>query len=137
MVTALKAYQAGQRKHGSMSGASATMSDQDMQDIAAFVSKFRGLNNDLPVTGNAAAGKEKAAACASCHGENGISRDPSFPTLAGQYESYLIKALQDYKAGVRSNPLMNGFAAALSEDDMKDLASYYASQKRGLTLPLD
>jgi cytochrome c553 len=137
VVAALKAYQAGQRKHPSMHGNSVTLTEQDMQDIAAFVSKFRGLNVKLPVTGNVAAGKQKAAACASCHGEDGNSQDASYPRLAGQYESYIIKSLEDYKSGARNNPIMAGFAGSLSEQDMKDIAAFYASQRRGLTMAED
>lgn len=137
VISALKAYQAGQRKHGSMLGNTAPLTEQDMQDIAAFVSKFRGMNSSLPTTGNITAGKEKAAACGSCHGEDGNSQDPNFPRLAGQYESYLVKALEDYKSGSRKNPMMGGFAAGLSEQDMKDIAAYYASRKKGLTMAQD
>jgi len=60
-----------------------------------------------------------------------------FPRLAGQYESYLIRALKEYKAGTRTNPMMMGFASMLSEDDIRDVAAYYASQKKGLTIPQD
>lgn len=137
VVAALKAYQDGERKHSSMHGNAATMTEQDMDDIAAFVSKFRGLNVNLPVTGNAAAGKEKAAACGGCHAEDGNSENAMFPRLAGQYESYLVKALSDYKSGKRNNPMMSGFAATLSEQDIKDIAAYYASQKKGLAMAQD
>ncbi|SMF94089.1 Cytochrome c553 [Methylomagnum ishizawai] len=137
VVAALEAYQKGERKHSSMLGNAASMSEQDMQDIAAFVSKFKGLNVTLPVTGNAAAGKDKVAACGGCHGEDGNNDNPMFPRLAGQYESYIVKALQDYKSGKRSNPMMAGFAAMLSDEEMKDVAAYYASQKKGLIIPRD
>jgi len=132
VVAALKSYQEGERKHPSMKGNSASLSEQDMQDIGAYLAKFRGTNVSLPVTGDATAGKQKAAACASCHGEDGNSANPSFPRLAGQYESYIVKALQDYRSGTRNNALMAGFAAALSPEDMKDIAAHYASQKKGL-----
>ena len=137
VVSALKAYQTDQRKHLTMHGNSANLTEQDLQDIAAFVSKFRGLNVSLPVTVNVEAGKQKAAACASCHGEDGNGGDGNFPRLAGQYESYIVKALEDYKSGARNNPIMAGFASGLSAKDMKDIAAYYASQSRGLTLAED
>lgn len=79
--------------------------------------------------GNAAAGAEKAAICASCHGQNGVSQNPAFPTLAGQHASYLEIALEQYKDGGRKNPIMQGQAANLSEQDIKDLAAYYAQQQ--------
>jgi cytochrome c553 len=137
IVAALKAYQANQRQHGSMRGNATTLSDADMNDIAAYVAKFKGIRGGLPVTGNVAAGKEKAAACAGCHGENGNNDKGSIPRLAAQYESYLIKALEDYKSGKRNNPIMAGFAAGLSDEDIRDIAAYYASQSRGLTIPQD
>lgn len=137
VVAALKAYNDDERKHGSMKGNVVNLSDQDMADIAAYVSKFRGMNSALPVTGDTQAGKTKAAMCASCHGEDGNSDNEMFPRLAGQYESYLIRSLHEYKAGRRTNPMMSGFAMALSETDIQDIAAFYASQRKGLTLPLD
>ncbi|MGX2041963.1 c-type cytochrome [Methylocaldum sp. MU1018] len=134
IVAALKAYHSGQRKHGSMLGNTAAMSDQDMQDIAAYVSRFRSLNASLPITGNVTVGQGKAESCGGCHGEDGNTTDPNFPRLAGQYESYLVKALEDYKSGARKNAIMNGIAEGLSEEDMKDIAAYYASQKKGLAV---
>ena len=80
-------------------------------------------------TGNAAAGKEKATTCAACHGMDGHSADPSYPNLAGQYESYLIKALSDYRDGRRTNVIMAGFASQLSNQDIEDLAVWFASQQ--------
>ena len=86
----------------------------------------------LPMTlmagGNAASGKEKAKVCEACHGLDGKSVDPSYPNLAGQHESYLNKALGDYRAGRRKNPVMAGFAGPLTDQDIKDLAAWYASQ---------
>jgi cytochrome c553 len=84
--------------------------------------------------GDAAKGKEKSALCASCHGVDGNSTIPANPRLAGQHASYLLQALHDYKSGARNNPIMAGFAGALSEQDMQDLAAYFASQS-GLATP--
>lgn len=80
-------------------------------------------------------GKELSQTCASCHGVDGNSTIPTNPILAGQYESYIIRALSDYKSGARSNPVMAGFAAGLSMQDMKDLAAYFASQDSALSVP--
>lgn len=79
--------------------------------------------------GDAEAGKEKAKACAQCHGETGQSVDPSFPVLAGQYRDYLIVALEEYKAGTRKNPIMAGFAATLTDEDRADIAAFYSEQE--------
>jgi len=77
--------------------------------------------------GDATAGKTKSAACASCHGAEGISPTSAFPNIGGQYESYLLRSIKRYKSGERQNAIMQGMVAALSEDDMADLAAYYAS----------
>jgi len=79
--------------------------------------------------GDAAAGKEKSKACASCHGEDGNSPNPAFPKLAGQYEDYLLNTLREYKKGTRKNAVMAGMVAGLNDQDLKDLSAYYASQK--------
>lgn len=80
--------------------------------------------------GDATAGQTKAAACGACHGADG-NNPGGFPRLAGQNAKYTFKQLQDFKAGKRVNPTMQGMAAPLSEQDMADLAAYYAEQKSG------
>ena len=83
--------------------------------------------------GNVAAGQEKSKTCASCHGATGNeSLDDTYPKLAGQYPEYLAKALHDYKSGERQNAIMAGFAQGLSDEDIDDLAAFYASQKGDL-----
>ena len=77
--------------------------------------------------GDARAGKEKAKVCEACHDPSGKIIDPTYPILAGQYESYLVKALGDYRAGRRNNPVMQPMAANLSDQDIEDLAAFYAS----------
>ena len=80
--------------------------------------------------GDAAAGKTKAAVCAACHGANGISMLPMYPNLAGQKAQYIENAIKAYKAGQRGGPtamLMNPQAAALSDQDIADLAAYFSS----------
>lgn len=80
-----------------------------------------------------AAGKEKSKTCAACHGPDGNSQAADFPRLAGQHHDYLLKALNDYKTGVRKNAIMAPMAANLSKRDMADLAAYY-SQQPGLVI---
>ena len=79
--------------------------------------------------GDAARGETKSEACKACHGANGISENPTFPSLAGQYASYLVHALEGYADGTRRNAIMQGFAATLSAEDRRDLAAWYASQE--------
>jgi cytochrome c553 len=80
-----------------------------------------------------AAGKEKAKVCAACHGENGVSQAADFPKLAGQYNDYLVRALNDYKSGARKNPIMAGQVANLKKEDIADLAAYFSSQQALVT----
>jgi cytochrome c553 len=86
--------------------------------------------------GNAEAGKSKTAMCAACHGADGNSLVPMYPKLAGQSASYLVKQLTEFKLGMTSagkagrvDPVMGGMAMALSDQDMADVAAFYASQK--------
>ncbi|MBB3226208.1 cytochrome c553 [Luteibacter sp. Sphag1AF] len=79
--------------------------------------------------GDAAQGQGKAAVCGACHGMDGNSTDPQYPKLAGQSEAYIVRQLTDFKAGTRSNPIMAGFAAPLSPQDMHDIGAYFATKK--------
>lgn len=82
--------------------------------------------------GDAAAGKAKTSMCAGCHGIGGYKTAfpavYSVPKLGGQHAAYIVKALQEYKAGNRSHPTMHAIAAGLSDKDMADLGAYYASE---------
>lgn len=81
--------------------------------------------------GDAQAGRNKAAMCQGCHGIDGyrmaFPEVYSVPRLGGQHQAYLVKALQAYKAGARTNATMRAIAASLSDKDMQDLAAYYGS----------
>ncbi|WP_107851015.1 c-type cytochrome [Oceanimonas marisflavi] len=77
--------------------------------------------------GDAEAGKAKAAVCAACHGAEGISTMDIYPNLAGQKAAYVVAQLKAFKAGERNNPIMAPMAMPLSDQDMEDLAAYYAS----------
>jgi cytochrome c553 len=90
---------------------------------------FTSTSGILHAEGNISAGKEKAAACASCHGDNGNSIVSSFPKLAQQHSSYLIKQLKAFKSGTRKNPMMSSIAMGLTDEDMVDIAAYYAEQE--------
>jgi cytochrome c553 len=83
---------------------------------------------------DAAKGQKKAAeVCAACHGADGAKPSaPDQPILAGQHYDYLVRALGDYKNGRRQNPIMKGFAAQLSRQDIEDLSAWFASQKSAL-----
>jgi cytochrome c553 len=95
------------------------------------------LSTALPAVasaGDVAAGKAKAAVCAACHGQNGMAQIPTYPNLAGQNEQYLVHALKAYKAKDRSGgqaAIMQGQAAALSDEDIANVAAYFASLPAG------
>jgi cytochrome c553 len=78
--------------------------------------------------GDAKVGQTKAGACAACHGVDGNSSDAQYPKLAGQHEAYIWRQLRLFKAGERQNPIMQGMAAPLSEQDMRDIGAYFATQ---------
>ncbi|MEA3411349.1 MAG: cytochrome c [Pseudomonadota bacterium] len=87
--------------------------------------------------GDPAAGKEKSATCAACHGADGNAPTPAFPSLAGQYADYLLQALKEYKSGKRNNPIMAGQVAALTDVDMENLAAYFAEQKGLIAIDIE
>ena len=68
------------------------------------------------------------AVCTSCHGADGNSGAPTFPKLAQQHPEYIVKQLTEYKSGKRANAIMSGFASALSEDDMRNIAAFVGSK---------
>ena len=82
-----------------------------------------------PVKGDATAGQAKAAVCGACHGPDGNSPAPNFPKLAGQGERYLSKQMHDIKNGKRTVLEMTGLLTNLNDQDLADLAAYFASQK--------
>lgn len=86
------------------------------------------------VNGDAAAGKAKAdQVCAACHQAAGEGNaELGYPKLAGQWDTYLVRALKDYRSGARQNAIMNGLAAALTDQEIDDLATYYSSMPDGL-----
>src|SRR3989449_9177171 len=131
LINALKAYRSGERSHPSMRGIAASLSDQDMADLAAYYKVPAGT---AQARGDAESGKAKVAqVCAACHGPDGNRPSaPDQPILAGQFADYLAKALRNYKTGKRNNPIMKGFAAQLSRQDMEDLAAWFSSQKSRL-----
>jgi cytochrome c553 len=67
--------------------------------------------------------------CASCHANDGSRGAPTFPILQGQHPEYLVKQLTEFKAGKRNNPIMKGMASALSEQDMRNVAAFYATKQ--------
>jgi cytochrome c553 len=96
--------------------------------VVVFIAGWLAAVGAAQAAGDAAAGKAKSAVCAGCHGDKGQGMAP-FPALANIPQAAQLKALQEFKSGARVNPIMNGNAAGLSEQDMEDLAAYFASFK--------
>jgi cytochrome c553 len=105
--------------------------------LAATAKSAPRRNTDLrhiePIHGDAVAGAKKATACLACHRANGISIEPTFPRLAGQRADYLYQRLVSFKQADPKDPYyskspMTALAEHLSDDDMRDLASYFAAQ---------
>ena len=82
----------------------------------------------FPVEGSVEAGKAKSGTCVACHGADGNSPNPEWPSLAGQHETYIVAQLEAFKAGERQNALMSPMAAGLSEQDMADQAVDFSAQ---------
>jgi len=128
LADALHGYRDGDRAHLTMHSQASTLSDQDILDIATY---FAG--KPLTATGKPAGGVPKAATlCVSCHGTDGIGIMPTYPSLAGQHEDYLVRALDEYKKGGRKNPIMKGFASNLTDDDIDVIAGYFSQLKPSL-----
>lgn len=139
IVSALNAYKAGDRKHPTMRGIADTLSEQDMNDVAAWYEASGKAEGQAPAekaskepNAQVAALLQKAA-CVSCHGAN-FSKpiDPSYPKIAGQHADYMFVALKAYKTennpGVgRSNGVMGAIAKQFSNAELKALANYVSS----------
>ena len=86
-----------------------------------------GLAADPAFAGDARAGRQKLTTCQGCHGLDGLSMNPEAPYLAGQVVSYIVRSLEAYRSGDRKNESMNIVAKELSDEDIADVAAYYAS----------
>ncbi|HNR23040.1 MAG TPA: c-type cytochrome [Steroidobacteraceae bacterium] len=129
LEVALRGYQAGERSHATMHAHAASLSEQEIADIAAFLGGEAVQPTGKPAAANA---PEAAAVCVACHGNDGVGVLPAYPTLTGQHIEYLKRALTDYKSGARKNPIMAGFVATLSAKDIEALAAYYGKMGPGL-----
>jgi cytochrome c553 len=130
IVSALKEYKSGERPHPTMHAQASSLSDQDMEDIAAYLQGGDPVKPSSKIVGTV---PPQVAPCAACHGENGLgveaTMDPKPPVLAGQHVDYLEQALTTYRNGRRKNVVMDSMAQLLkSEEDVKIVAAYFASQ---------
>ncbi len=131
IVAALQGYRDGDRAHATMHAQASSMSDADMRDIAAFLAgagAVAGAEGAPPAAEPHGSAPAAGQVCTACHGANGVGMAPQFPSLAGQYDDYLRRALTEYRQGARKNAVMANFAANLKDQDIAELAAYYAQQ---------
>ena len=128
IVAAITAYKNGQRKNDMMKALVSGLGEADMNNIALFFAMQKPGKAQTPAQGNATNGKTAAAACAGCHGENGISSSTA-PSLAGQDAQYIAAAMRGYKDGSRADATMKGPAGSTDEPAVKDIAAFYAGQQ--------
>lgn len=129
LVAAMKAYANGQRKSTVMRELVSGLSDAELNNMALYFAQQSPARAQTPSIGDAAAGKAAAASCAACHGAEGVSSNPAWPSLAGQDARYFIEAIDAYKNGSRTDPTMKALAASLDQQTIENLAAYYASQR--------
>lgn len=133
----LHAFKDGSRVDVVMNKFASVLTEEEIKNIGAYFADPQAMASikakhivQASVSSEAVtAGKTKAAVCASCHGVDGNSMVPMYPKLAGQSSEYLVKQLTEFKNGTRKDPVMAGMAAALSTQDIQDLASYFSAQK--------
>ncbi len=129
LVAALQAYRSKTRSHPTMQANAANLSDQDIADISAY---FAAKGSDYAGSDSADGGAiSTEKGCAACHGPDGNSTTPTFPILAGQYEDYLVQALQQYRSGERQNAIM-GASAKLTDAEIAELAAWFSSNESKL-----
>lgn len=140
----LHAFKNDTRSNASMNQIASNLTEADIVNLGAYfkdtsavgdVSEIQVVAAVQSFAGDVEAGKAKAATCAACHGADGNAAVPMYPSLAGQSEHYLVKQLNDFKAGSadnseegRYNAVMAGMVAPLTEDDISNLAAYFSSQ---------
>lgn len=138
IVSSLTAYRKGDRKHPTMRAISASLTDQDMADLAAFYEQevkggAAAPTAAAPAPSAAVAELLKKGNCASCHGDSfNKPIDPSYPKLAGQHADYLYQALKAYQIDKnpqvgRNNAIMAGMAKPFTHAELKQVAAYLAT----------
>ena len=130
LIGALQAYKSGARRDAMMSDLAKDLGEPDIDALAAYYASLSCKSAGTSAGAAApSAGKDKAAACVACHGEEGVSANPAWPSLAGQQESYLVNALKAYRTGARGNSMMAGVVKGLNDAEIGQLAAYYAGLK--------
>jgi len=131
LEVALQGYRRGSRGHETMQAQASSLTDQDIADIAAYFAGFEGeaeTGRNTATAERIEAGRTKAATCVACHGPEGVAAAPQWPNLAGQHETYLLQALNQYKNGGRVDMVMNPLIGPLDEQSLEELAAFFSSQ---------
>jgi cytochrome c553 len=121
LVIALHGYRDGDRSQITMHSQAESLSEQDMADVAQFLA-----GKPLVPNGKGGPVPQAAQLCVSCHGQDGVAVAPIYPSLAGQHEDYIVRALNEYKHGGRKNAIMKGFVANLKDEDIAQIAAYFS-----------
>lgn len=132
LVNALTAYKGESRQHHTMQAQGSTLTEQDIEDVVAWIALSPRAADDLDE--QAVANLDAAKACIACHGTPGEAVVPAPPVLSGQHRSYLAEALKQYKDGERGATVMSAFTATLTESDIEQLAAFFAAQEGLYTL---
>lgn len=133
LIKQLKDFREGRRGGGVMPEYTQQLSDEDIEDLAAYYSSLEPCGkrsaNDVMAADieDIEAGKNKASSCAACHGAKGISNNEQWPNLAGQKKNYLGKELKNFRDGERTDPVMSPLAKPLTDEEIENLAAYYSS----------
>jgi cytochrome c553 len=133
LIAALKAYRSGERSHGTMHAQASSLSDQDMEDLAAYLAGTP-LKSSGTILGTPPA--KVTQLCVACHNKDGVSNSPDYPSLSGQHADYLERTLEEYKQGDRKNAVMPTFVTNLTPADIEQISTYYSQQKPALATEL-
>jgi cytochrome c553 len=132
LENALHAYKGESRPHHTMQAQGSSLTEQDIEDVVAWIGLSPGASDQLDE--QSVGSLEAAKACVACHGTAGKDVVPAPPVLSGQHRSYLAEALKQYKDGERGNTVMTAFTAGLTENDIAQLAAFFAAQEGLYTL---
>ena len=132
LLASLKEYKEGKRTHAALKDMASNMSEADMRNVVAHYAGLppiaSGPGNNLKVSSPYDEGKGLAAACTKCHGEDGNSKIPGTPTLAGQQPHYLVAAIQEYHQGERKTDVMKSMLTGSDKLELEKLGLYFSSQ---------
>ena len=132
LLASLKAYKDGKRSHAALRDMATHMSEADLRNLAAYYASLPPVASVMPKNGQIVfpyeRGKELAAACAKCHSEDGNSKIPGIPSLAGQQPLYFVAAIQEYLHAERKTAPMHAKLRSLNKIERESVALYFASQ---------